>query len=754
MAKQIAGPNLNMIKSGISSNLSTTDLINEKASLNYYSSSNHPFEGLNNAARAISLLNQKGIQLGTDYSSFSNFVHFGSAAERLSHFKEKVEDIHYHRDQADIIQKNYSSTQQFQSESIDFHIDAASTIISEFDEYDRFLYFESSDHSWPKNNLGELYPATSSAATTWYDDKFEIAEDYDLENQNRIINTLPAYIREEEVNNPVIAFCDMLGHYYDNLLLYADGISQKHNADNRLNVGVSRDLVGDVLRGFGVKLYESQLKNTDLIRLYIGELYPTGSENVDTIISASNSIPSVKDQIDETNKRIYHNLSHILQTKGTKRGLRALINSFGIPSGILPIKEFGGINIEEGQNFGPAEFVLNTLDKVRTDNTGSYISGSTLSPSALTFKPDGKYTQDIHIVEVGWSTNQQKDNFITGSLSSTFNIDEYIGDPRQRFDSNYSDLVNTTNSILTGSQDNTLYDFLRLLKYFDNQVFSMVKDFVPARTSVRRGAVVKPHILERSKVGVGFMSQSLHQISSSIDVVEVTGGPSEIWDDHSTTYTQYNPTPQGYVTESIDYQKAKIDGELGGSVIEVSDGEMNPDNDLKKASATIFNYDTTKYTDKNNFDLALVHPGKMLLYFLDPFAPPPLDGGGGPIGGGGTTYSQSLSVVFLQNTAIDVNHVQVAVQNGSTYVASANDPDDSDVIYTTATLTDGDTVTIHLSADGQEFPPADFDVEILQGSTVVASDASSFGNAFTSHTYTVPTLSAQGTSVTFNLKVR
>lgn len=779
MAKQIAGPNLNMIKSGIGQNLSTKDLIDNKLGINYYASTTQhyvnpiyyspylgtqayaevvsssaasPFSALNNVAYATAIISQSGAQLGVDYSDYSNFIHFGSAKERLEHFKDKLTSIQYHDTQAGTIQTTLTATAAYQSESIDFHINAASNILSEFDGYDTYLYFQTGSTTWPKDVNGNLLAVTSSTAENWFATQSIFAEDYDLDNQNRLINTLPDYIREDDINNPALMFCDMIGQHYDNLLLYADGISQKHNADNRLHIGVSRDLVAETLKGFGVKLYESQLKFTDLARLYVGELYPTGSEVIATQISASDSIPSVKDQLDQTNKRIYHNIPHLLQTKGTKRGLRALINAFGIPNNNLIIKEFGGINKDDGQNFGSAEYIFDSLGKIRLDNTGSFISGSTLSPQILTYQGDTKYTQDIHVVEVGWSTNQQKDNFITSSLSPVFEIDNYIGDPRDRYEHSYSRLETLAKTFLANDQKNTLYDFLRLLRYFDNQIFNMLQDFVPARTSLRRGVIIKPHLLERNKMGVGFASQSLHQISSSIDVYQVSGGFSEIWNEHDTTYTEVRPTALGYITESIDDQRAKYDGELGGSVIEVSDGEMNPDNPLKKQTTTLFTYDTTRFTDQNDFNSAIVSPGNMYLYYIDPFSPAPIEeGGGGPIGGG-TVYSQSLDVNFQSNTNFDVDIWQVAVQRNSSYVATATNPDDTDPIYSTTTLVDGDEITMHIQAEDTSNIPASITVEIKQGATVVATHTA-LEIAFTQYTYTVPTLSSQGTSVTFNYRI-
>ena len=777
MAKQIAGPNLNMIKSGIGQNLSTDNLINNKLGIQYYTTSSgdyvipvyytpytgtgsyadsareevSPFSALNNVAYATSMLSQSGADLGVDYGNYSNFVHFGSAQERLEHFRDKLESIQFHRDTAETIKTSLNAQEEYQIEAINKHIDLTSTILAEFDGYDRYLYFATSSATWPKDANGVPLETESLEGLQWFNSQLTVAQDYDLQNQNRLINTLPDYIREDNNNNPALVFCDMIGQHYDNLLLYADGISQKHNADNRLEIGVSRDLIADTLKGFGIKLYESQLSTADLSRLYVGQLLPTGSEHISTTISGSNQIPSVKDQLDGTNKRLFHSLPHILQTKGTKRGLRALVNTFGIPSNNLLIKEFGGINKDSGQNFGAAEYIADSLGKVRLDNTGSYVSGDTLSSQTLTYQPDTKYTQDLHVIEVGWSTNQQKDNYITGSLSSIFEIDNYIGDPRDRHEHTYSRLKTVAKTYIPDSQSNTLYDFLRLLRYFDNQIFSMIKDFVPARVSIRKGAIIKPHILEKSKMGIGFASQSLHQISSSIDVYEVSGGFSETWNDHDTTYTELRPTALGYVTQSIDDQRAKYDGELGGSVIEASNGEMNPNNPLKDISTTLYHYDTTKFTNQNDFNSAIVSPGNMYLYYYDPFAPPPLDGGGGPIGGG-VVYSQSLDVVFQYNTNFDVDIWQVAVQRNGSYVTSVSNPDDADPIYSTTTLLDGDTITMHIQAEDTTGIPDQITVEILQGGSVVATHTA-LEIAFTQYTYTVPTLSSQGTSVTFNYRI-
>jgi hypothetical protein len=150
----------------------------------------------------------------------------------------------------------------------------------------------------------------------------------------------------------------MVAQYYDNVWIYTKDVTQKYNADNRLDYGISKDLVSDAIKDFGVKLYQNNFSQNDLYTAFLGltpsgSLFPfpeitsslpapTGFEYVDTLISASNDIIPLDDVNKSLYKRIYHNLPYLLKSKGTIAGLRALITSYGIPDTILKISEFGG----------------------------------------------------------------------------------------------------------------------------------------------------------------------------------------------------------------------------------------------------------------------------------------------------------------------------------------------------------------------------------------------------------------------------
>ena len=62
-----------------------------------------------------------------------------------------------------------------------------------------------------------------------------------------------------------------------------------------------------------------------------------------SLVTASNDGSIAKENITkEIYKRLYHNAPYLLNNKGTERGIRALMNCYGLPSTILNIKEYGG----------------------------------------------------------------------------------------------------------------------------------------------------------------------------------------------------------------------------------------------------------------------------------------------------------------------------------------------------------------------------------------------------------------------------
>lgn len=563
----------------------------------------------NTNSQLYSLTKEKGVELSIDHTNYSNFIHFSSAYERLVNFKYKIQLIESYTNNLTQVQ-NPTIQSQAVTGSVSYYKNLIEGIVNNFDHYERFLYYESGSSAWPKTNSTKPYsnvPSNATQAIDWYSNQLAIANHFDLNNSSAVVNTVPSFLREDGNNSNYLTFIHMIGQHFDNLWIYTKGVSDKYNADNRLDFGVSKDLVAEVLKNFGVKLYNSNKSVEDLFSNIIGQGYVSGSEAIVTYVTGSvqgsgTSIQptSFNDYQREIYKRIYHNLPLLLKSKGTERGLRALINCFGIPSDILDIKIYGGRNTNERPFYGDYRYYTSSLDKIRLDHTGSVIPGSTLSQYTSTLKRDNKYTDDLHNVEVGFSPTDNVDNFIISkSLAdpnlATFNIDDYIGNPSNLTLNSYEGLHAVAENILGDLAQYDVRDFVRLIKFFDNIIFKTVKDFLPARTVADTGIIIKPNLLNRSKAKsvkatvdtiASASIDNAFNYTSSIDTAFTEGKHGNTFgsvQEYTASYSQPIVTPVGVFLSTLKRKgEAKFDGELSNSRIRVTDGELNRNNTLKK----------------------------------------------------------------------------------------------------------------------------------------------------------------------------
>lgn len=816
-----------------------------------------------------SWLEEKSVEITIDYTDFSNFVHFSSARERLENFKYKLTQIQsLQSDINNINGLNVSSSRAYTSASVLNLQNQLNTLIEKFDGYEYFLYYESGSYSWPKS--GSVKPYTNLSVTApeslvwfgstnytsqYYGGKVLEADNYDIENKNYIWNNFPEFIKEDSQNANLELFSAMLGQHYDYIWTYIKDITDLQVADNRVDYGISKDLVADTLRNFGIKLYTNSRNQEDLYLSLLGidsnnsTLPSTGSYLIDTYVTASNNTIPDNDIVKETYKRIYHNLPYLLKTKGTRRGLRSLINCFGIPDTILKIKEYGGnrkdldnieqitpkfnyslnlsgssyvqspfrssykqfldtgLNIfpdtieyrfklngtfptqsilesefkhikviQDSGSFGDVSFGLsdgnnfiystpinipiynddwwvlnltretgsldanslttytttntytltignkndygiqylksssitidgatqsnynlygwNTFDPIKIGNsniyyptsaslqefrlwigsipvnnfkdhilnpiaypessvTGSYdklifrypfgseldntikstytsvhpnqtasfgngdggtiitsnislinfssatysdnheiflvntpnlgsiteiddkvriaipnlVPGDVITPYISIQKPETyPYTTDLNVVEVSISPQDSINEDIIAQLGS-FNIDEYIGDPRLDSSDSYPALTDLRNFYFkkyTSSQN--VFDLIKLLSYFDNSLFKMIKDFVPAKANLSTGLVINTNILERNKIARHEPVMIFVDYSGSIDTAFITGsnGLDEIY---NTSYTSSTSYISGNIIKYNDDNRELFTGELGGTTI-------------------------------------------------------------------------------------------------------------------------------------------------------------------------------------------
>ena len=613
---QLKGPNFGI------------DIPNQNNIATSYQNYNNLIDSFKNVSTSsyqqlLSLMTSQSIDINTDYTNFSNFIFFSSAKTRISNFYGKIQNIEQYKNSIAVYTPLTSSRPNLIN---DYNIATSSinNIISQFDNFEYYLYFESGSTltssieyditPYPKSTSTKpysLYPTSSTLVTSWYNFSTASADNYDNSNPNYIVNTLPSFIKEDDDNIPYITFVNMIGHYFDNIWVYLQAITDVNLANNNLEKGVSKDLVYYVLQSLGTKLY-NQYGNSDNVSFLIGQsgsAYYTGSDTQAFTYTGSylNTIPH-KDLLAESYKRIYHNLPLLMKTKGTAYGLQTLVSTFGISnipystsydsygsasyfnstsstgngitSSIISIKEYGG-DLKSG-----------LLDEYNNDKirviSGSIVTGSVLSPhislqnlytSSTQFR-----TNDSHYVDISFSPQEKINIFasasIAASASATWSLDDFIGDPGYQYSSSYTTL-NTekekyysplsasimpfTSTVGTGSIAATDYNsFIRLIQFFDNSLFKMLKDFIPARVNLSTGITISSPILERNKWTIANASNT-----SKINENDGNISGSTIKTEYTTLYTNLTGSKAAY-----------YNGEITGSGVNVYNyfisGNFNP----------------------------------------------------------------------------------------------------------------------------------------------------------------------------------
>ena len=561
---QLRGPNFNVPVKLQEGTISTSyqnydNLLNNLQSLQSSSYS-----------KILNLLTTQSIDINVDYTNFSEFSFFGSSKQRLENFYTKVKEIEDYNNLINTYVPNVVTTSSLQLE-ISSSRNNINDIVSKFDGFEYYLYFESSSYAWPKTNSVlpyTLYSTGSAVALNWYNSYTSSAELYDNNNVNLLKNTLPTFILDDCANDQYVVFVNMIGQYFDNIWIFLKAITDVNLANNNLEQGVSKDLVYHVLKSYGIKLYNSQ-GGEDLNQFLIGA--NSGSAVFDNNFSPTgsylNNIPR-KDLLSEIYKRIYHNLPYLVKNKGTVAGVEGLITTFGITGSILNTKEFGGgtkSSLLKGYNNEKVRIVDNTI-------TGSVLS--TFIPLQQSPTASNKFRDnDLNYLDVSFSPQTQIDTYISGAIASnnpTFSLDDYIGDPRQQYYNVYPDLETQQKlyfetgvpgySGFTGSYMD-YNGFIRLIQFFDNALFKMITDFVPARTSLSTGVTINSPVLERNKV-------SYAQPLINNQVV------------YDADYNGPGISPQyGQLYNSLTGSKAAFfTGELSGSEIDIYNNYFLPAN--------------------------------------------------------------------------------------------------------------------------------------------------------------------------------
>jgi hypothetical protein len=390
-------------------------------STNYESLDNIILSGSTSSNELVSLYLSSSLittdELNIEYSSGStylweNFVHFSSAAERIANFVYKVQLI-------EVYETSYSSSYYTgSSPTSGSHTGSLSAVqererqqskknqlINGFDGFEKFLY-ESSSLSWPYNGTNRRL-STSNEVSNWYSNIEELANIYDANNSNYVLNNIPQYIVNCDENESLILFFSMIGHHFDNIYFHTKSIEKSRGLGYRAKDGISDKLLFDTLKSFSWDA-KNLAADADLWSYVFGK----DKEGNDT-----ESNPA-KQRTNEVWRRIVNNLPYLLKHKGTRRGIHALMACYGIPSSNLSILEFGGPEINDTSK---SKLVIDNITTGLTMTSGSNIQmewkttekGRKPNTIELFVKPSDS-SQYTLISGSGWNVN------LSGSTDSNY----------------------------------------------------------------------------------------------------------------------------------------------------------------------------------------------------------------------------------------------------------------------------------------------------------------------------------------------
>jgi len=225
----------------------------------------------------------------------------------------------------------------------------------------------------------------------------------------------------------------------------------------------------------------------------------------------------------------------------------------------------------------PAAGIRNRIkNKISVIDGNEY--GTILSPFRSIqqeFEQSSSYTEDLNSLEVGFSFQ----NEINDDIIATFGhgvVSDAISDPRFISESSdrYPELTRIAEDYFKKYQGVTVndptytglptiiekeYDYNRLIKFYETSLFRAIKNYIPARTSLSTGIIVKQHLLERNKassaIGININTPIAKTPETGSDVYGYT---------NQTGFNSIISQRNLLITSSIEMYS--LTGSAGGSV--------------------------------------------------------------------------------------------------------------------------------------------------------------------------------------------
>lgn len=382
----------------------------------------------------------------TENYKFENFSHFGSATERAKNFWYKVSLLETYNNSISTIESGSGSSTGSLSlirekESIQKKIN---DVKANFDGFEHFLYESTSSLAYPKESDGITLESTGSGnSVAWYNTIIISASAYDSNNVDYLANNIPTYIKNDDEQTDFILFLDMMGHHFDILWTYIKALKRNTKVEEKQRVGISDDMLKHILKNYSWIPHSSQ-STSKLWEYVLG--YRDSKQTQKLAISG-------KEYENTIWRRILNNLPYLLKHKGTRRGLSAVLTTYGIPSSLMTIMEFGGPRQESSQistftfdDRTSAVVMPNDTDdsKILVDwKLDNEVSSS--KAVEVRFKTNNQHTQSLLTNEPYWNVTLEHQHGNIGRLNFSSSFGEVITESGSLFNDEYTQFVINVN---------------------------------------------------------------------------------------------------------------------------------------------------------------------------------------------------------------------------------------------------------------------------------------------------------------------
>lgn len=304
-------------------------------------------------------VSRKQAELVADYSNFSNFVVFSSAEVRLKIFKNKMMQMASLTSSLQTLEnKNEAfllasgSIYPFYTKEYDTLQGELEAIVSGFDGYEAYLYRSGNYNYINGTFVSASYVVEMDAS----------ASAYDQTNRDSLVNNTPQHILTNEDNDEYIVFLSMIGHYFDEIYSYISNLPAEKSIGQGSTETFTRTIIDHMLETFGWKL-DDTLEQANMVNNFLT------SENggVDSM--------SAEDRVKAIRNRILLNLPKIYKTKGTEAAVKLLLSCYGIPSTLLNIREYGGVDQHnDGATYTQYEKIF--MRQFDTSSASDFLTGN------------------------------------------------------------------------------------------------------------------------------------------------------------------------------------------------------------------------------------------------------------------------------------------------------------------------------------------------------------------------------------------